>query len=152
MPETTPNKKRFNPWPIGLVAWFVFFIGLCVWFVSRSFGMRHDLVSKDYYVEGLHHDEHRLALSRTKALDNPPRIKVDYEKHRLIVWLPDFARDAILVLYRPSDARLDRKYQLQNGVPSVLSTLDLHPGRWEARISWKTNGNDYLFEELVDVH
>ena len=150
MPETS-TKRKFNPWPLGLVAWFVFFIGLCVWFVFQSFGMRHDLVSKDYYVEGLHHDEYRRSLGRTKALDTPPRIEYERENHRLIVFIPEFAHDARLILYRPSDARKDREYELKDGRPSVLSTLDLHPGRWEARISWNTDGVDYLHEERMDI-
>lgn len=144
-------KQKLNPWPIGLVAWFVFFIGLCVWFVFRSFGMTHDLVSKDYYVEGLHHDDHRRAIARAKALDPPPRVEVDREKHRLIVYLPEFARDAKMVLYRASNADMDRKYQLQDGKPSVLSTLEIPPGRWEARISWDTGDAHYLHEEVLDI-
>lgn len=151
MTRTPTPKKNFNPWPIGLVAWFVFFIGLCVWFVFQSFGMRHDLVSKDYYIEGLHHDEYRQSLSRTKALEPPPRVLYERDKHRLIVFIPEFARDAVLVLYRASDSRLDRKYQLKDGRPSVLSTLDLHPGRWKARVSWNTEGVDYLHEERMDI-
>jgi len=146
-----PKKSRFNPWPIGLVLWFLFFIGLCMWFVGKSMGIRHDLVTKHYYEEGLHHDERRIAISRAKALETPPRIQIDLQNKRLIVFIPDFAHDAVLTLYRPSDARLDRHYELQDGEPSVLSLLDLHPGRWEARIAWNTNGKTYLHEESLDL-
>ncbi len=148
-----PQKKfRLNPWPIGLVAWFLFFIGLCVWFVIQSRGMKYDLVSKDYYVQGLHHDEHRQALSRAKALDVPPRIDVQYEKHRMVVYIPESAHGAEMVLYRPSDSRMDRRYDLQDGAPSVIPTLEVPPGRWEARIYWVTNGVKYLHEQLLDIH
>lgn len=142
------KKSRFNPWPIGLVAWFVFFIGVIIWFVIQSLGMNHDLVVQEYYAEGLHHEDRMIALSRTKALENPPRIEVDAEQHRLIVRTPEIANGAVLTLYRPSDAKMDMKYALQdNGVPSVLSTLDLHPGKWQAKIKWSTNGVDYYHQE-----
>jgi hypothetical protein len=69
----------------------------------------------------------------------------------MIVRLPAFARGAVLSFYRPSDARLDLKYALQDGVPSVLSTLDLHPGKWQARISWESDGHAYYHQEDVFI-
>ncbi|MGA0332363.1 MAG: FixH family protein [Kiritimatiellia bacterium] len=141
-------KKRFNPWPVAITLWFVFLIGVCIWFVKKSMGMNHDLVSSSYYADGLNHDAHQAALARTKALEQPPRITLDAENHRLIVYLPREARGAVLKLYRPSDARLDLKYALQeDGVPSVLSTLSLHPGKWLAKISWEYENRPYYFQE-----
>ncbi len=142
------STSRFNPWPYGLVAWFVFFIGIIIWFVIQSLGMNHDLVVQDYYAEGLHHEDRMIALARTKALEDPPSIEVDWKEHRLIVRTPDIANGAVLTLYRPSDARMDMKYALQdNGVPSVLSTLDLHPGKWQAKINWTVNDVEYYHQE-----
>jgi hypothetical protein len=139
---------KLNPWPIGLTAWFAFLIALCIWFVFKSMGMNHDLVSTSYYADSLNHDRHQAALARAKRLENPPRIELEAKKDRLIVFLPDHAQGAVLKLYRPSDARLDLKYALQeNGVPSVLSILDLHPGKWQAKIIWQNEGLDYFHQE-----
>lgn len=140
-------NKRWNPWPWALTAWFVFLIGVCIWFVIKSLGMNHDLVTSDYYAEGLQHDQHQAALARTRNLENPPRIELDAPQNRLIVFMPADAVGAVLNLYRPSDARLDLKYALQDGVPSVLSTLDLHPGMWQAKIVWQNAGQDYYFQQ-----
>lgn len=140
-------KKRWNPWPAALSLWFAFLIGVCIWFVIKSLGMNHDLVSSDYYAEGLDHDAHQIALARAKNLENPPRIELDAAQNRLIVFLPSDAKGAVLNLYRPSDARLDLKYALQEGVPSVLSSLDLHPGMWQAKITWQNAGLDYFFQK-----
>jgi hypothetical protein len=140
-------KMKWNPWPWALTAWFIFLIGVCIWFVIKSMGMNHDLVSSDYYAEGLQHDTHQAALARTRNLENPPRIQLDFPQNRLIVFLPSDVKGAVLNLYRPSDARLDLKYALQDGVPSVLSTLDLYPGMWQAKISWQNDGQDYYFQQ-----
>lgn len=145
-------KLNINPWPIALTSWFIFLICVCVWFVIKSLGMNHDLVSHDYYAKAMNHDQHQTALARTKNLENPPRIKIDVPKNRMIVFLPDHAEGAVLNLYRPSDARLDLKYALQSGgIPSVLSTLDLHPGKWQAKISWQDKGLDYFFQQDLFV-
>jgi hypothetical protein len=142
------KKYRLNPWPIGLVAWFVFFIGIIIWFVIKSLGMNHDLVVQDYYAEGLHHEDRMIALSRTRALEHPPSIETDWENHRLIVRTPEMANGAVLTLYRPSDASMDLQYALQdNGVPSVVSTLEIHPGKWQAKIHWTTNEVAYYHQE-----
>lgn len=145
------SRSRFNPWPWTIIAWFLVMIVICVGFVIKSLGMKHDLVTRVYYAEGLDHDSRQVALSRTRGLENPPRIELDYEGHRMIVRIPHFARGAVLGFYRPSDARLDVKYSLQDGVPSVLSTLDLHPGKWEVWISWETNGIAYYHQEDVFI-
>lgn len=144
-------KKRWNPWPVALIAWFAVFILLCVVFVIKSFGMRHELVTDDYYAKGLEHDDRRAALARTTKPEHKPSIHIDASNERIIVELPEFARDAVLELYRPSDASLDRKYALQNGEPSTFSLLDLFPGRWEARIYWTTDGLAYYYKEELYV-
>jgi hypothetical protein len=145
------SPSRFNPWPWAIIAWFLVMIVICVGFVIKSLGMKHDLVTQNYYAEGLDHDRRQSALSRTRGLETPPRIELDTAGHRMILRLPEFAKGAVLKLYRPSDARLDLKYALQDGAPSVLSTLDLHPGKWQARISWETGGVPYYHQEDVFI-
>jgi len=139
---------KLNPWPIGLVAWFVFFIGIIIWFVITSLGMNHDLVVQDYYAQGLHHEDRMIALSRTRNLENPPSIEYEWKEHRLIVRTPEFANGAVLTMYRPSDSSMDLKFALQDGgKASVVDTTVLHPGKWQAKISWETNGTAYYHQE-----
>lgn len=139
---------KLNPWPIGLIAWFMFFIGIIIWFVIKSLGMNHDLVVQDYYAEGLHHEDRMIALARTRNLENPPSIEYDAAEHSLIVRTPEIANGAVLFMYRPSDSTMDLKFSLQDGgVPSVVDTTQLHPGKWQAKIKWTANGLDYYHQE-----
>lgn len=145
-------KKKFNPWPYGLLFWFLFLIVVCIGFVIKTSKMNNDLVRKDYYAAGLDHNDRQVALSRTRNMENPPRIELDNENHRMIVYLPASAGSAVLELYRPNDARMDLRYRLQdNGVPSLLSTTDLHPGKWKASIRWETDGVSYFHQENLFV-
>ena len=147
MSDTPSKPKRFQIWPVMLTLWFIGFIAVCVWFVFRSFGMRHDLVTPDYYEEGLRHDVKVQALARSRKLPDPPRVDVDAANHRLIVYMPGTARGAVLTLYRASDAKMDRSYALQDGVPSVIDTPDVLPGRWQAQIRWEYEKELYFHRQ-----
>ncbi|WFB36048.1 FixH family protein [Kiritimatiellota bacterium B12222] len=141
-------KLKLNPWPIGLILWFAFLIIVCVVFVIKSLGMNHDLVSSDYYAQALNHDQHQAALARAHNLENPPRVEIDEANSRLIIHLPPTVKGGLLNLYRPSDAGMDlHDIPLQEGVPSVLSTEAIYPGRWQAKITWQDQGLDYYFQE-----
>ncbi len=141
-------KLKMNPWPPALFLWFAFLITVCIGFVIKTSKMNNDLVSKDYYAEGLDHDAHQMAVSRTKKLENPPRIELEEVKNRLIIYLPESAKGAKLDLYRPSDAGLDiHDIELQDDAPSVLSTEAIHPGRWQAKIWWKDGELNYFHQE-----
>lgn len=144
----TPPKK-LNPWPLGIASYYVFFVCLCVVFAVKARGVRFDLVSKDYYEQGVKHDDRMAAITRMRALAVQPSLEVDEPQHRLIVRMPPEARDAILTLYRAADAREDRKYALQDIVPSVIDYGMLPHGRWQVQIRWELDGLPYYFQEDV---
>jgi len=93
-----------------------------------------------------------IALSRTRNLENPPAIENDWKEHRLIIRTPKIANGAVLTMYRPSDSNMDIGFALQDGgEPSVVDTKVLHPGKWQAKISWVTNGVSYYHQEDVFI-
>ncbi len=151
--SATSHRKpfRIEPWPVMLTLWFIGFIAVIIWFVLQSFGMRHDLVAPDYYEQGLRHEEKLQAIARARALPDPAKVYVDGANQRLIVRMPATARGATMTLYRASDAKLDRTYALQEGVPSVIGTEELHPGRWQAQILWEREGEVYFHREEILV-
>lgn len=140
-------KLKINPWPPALFLWFAFLIVVCIGFVIKTSRMNNDLVSKDYYAESRHHDAHQAAIARTKKDGKHPLIKLDTEQHRVIVVLPEIAKGAVLDLYRPSDANMDLKFSLRDDAPSVIPFASLHPGMWQAKISWRHEGLDYFHKE-----
>lgn len=145
----TPPKKTLQPWPIGIAAYYVFFVCLCVLFAFKARGVRFDLVSSDYYERGVKHDDRMAAIGRMRALEVQPSLEVDESRHRLIVRMPPEARDAVLTLFRAADAREDRKYALQDIVPSVIDYGTLPHGRWQVQIDWELDGQPYYFQEDI---
>lgn len=144
-----PAKKKRNPWPIGIASYYVFFVCLCVIFAFKARGVRFDLVSKDYYEQGVKHDERMAAITRMRALTVQPSLEVDVSRHRLIVRMPPEARGALLTLFRAADAREDRQYALQDIVPSVIDYGTLPHGRWQVQIHWELDGLPHYFQEDV---
>ncbi len=140
------TKRRWHPWPVGIVVYFACFAALCVVFAIKASKVRIDLVSDDYYAKGVAHTDRMAALSRAQALNPRPVIRL--EGQRLEITLPETAREAVLTLYRAADARLDRVHPL----PAPASTLplpDLAPGRWQAQVAWKQGELDYYMEEVI---
>lgn len=143
------SLRQLPRWPVGIASYYLFFVFLCVVFAIKARGVRFDLVAEDYYARGLEHDARMAASARVRALDRPPRLEVDTQRHWLIVHMPPTARDAVLTLYRAADAREDRRYALQDIVPSVIDYGMLPHGRWQVQIAWEHEGQPYYFQEDV---
>ena len=150
MADPSPKaKKKWHPWPVGIVSYYLFFVFLCVVFAIKARGVRFDLVAGDYYEQGVRHDARMAAITRMRSLSVQHYLEVDESQHRLIVRMPPEARGALLTLYRAADAREDRKYALQDIVPSVIDYGTLPHGRWQVQIAWELDGNPYYFQEDV---
>jgi len=141
----TETKRRWHPWPVGIVVYFIGFAMLCVVFAVKASKVRIDLVSDQYYAKGVAHDARMAAVARTNALD--PRPSLGLAGERLDIHLPEDAREALLTLYRASDARLDQVHVL----PSPASSLPvghLASGQWQAQVEWKQGDLDFYMEEI----
>ncbi|MCC5849863.1 MAG: FixH family protein [Verrucomicrobia bacterium] len=148
-PASRNPFRRWPVWPVGIISYYLFFVCLCFIFAFMARKVRFDLVADDYYDRGVAHDERMAALARTRALPDPPRMEIDEAEHRLIVYMPMEARDAVLTMYRPADAREDRRYALRDIVPSVIAYESIPHGRWQAQIEWHHEGHRHYFEKDV---
>lgn len=147
-----PVKKflnRWPRWPLAITGYYLFFICLCVVFAFMARRVRFDLVAEDYYERGVNHDQRMAAEARMRALEKQPRLEIDEEAHRLIVFMPPEARGAVLTLYRHADAREDRRYALRDIVPSVIQYESVPHGRWQAQIEFTREGRLYFHREEV---
>ena len=148
---------RRNPWPIALVAYFGVFIAYIVGFTVFAMRQRMDLVSHDYYEDGIRFQKQVDRLTRTQPLKAAVAVKYDSHHQLVGVVLPQehatrYA-SASICFYRPSDARLDRKVQLNkdaNGIVPV-PVNDLREGLWRARVEWTTDGREYFHDEPLVI-
>ena len=139
-------------WGHGLMLFFVGFVLFMSTLVVIC--MRQDnihLVTQNYYEEEIKYQEKIDKIANATGLN----YKVfDYRAQERTVDL-NLPADAIgtLHLFRPSDARLDRKYDvnLESGKPFTISLSDLLPGYWRMKLTWEEGGKEYYLEERITI-
>jgi len=149
------NPPKRSPWPYAIVAYFIIFAGAIAVWIVYAVNQKVDLVRDDYYEEEIRFQERLNRLNHTEAIRDRVSIAYNPSDQVIAIKLPltHVLRDGIgeIRLYRPSDARLDLRYQLSvdtNGIQRIDAT-HLRAGLWKAGVSWKGAGQDYLFEQAL---
>lgn len=148
-------QRRWEPWPLGLIAFFGAFIACVATFIAFALSQRMDLVRPDYYEEEIRYQVQLGRLQRTRELGPSAGLACDAGGRRALVLVP--ARHVAagvqggVTLYRPSDARSDRWLPL---VPSAageqtVSLEGLGPGLWRVQVRWESGGKEYHLEDAV---
>lgn len=128
------------------------FIGLMVTLVTIC--VKQDdihLVTEDYYAEEIKYQEHIDRVSNTQAIEGKV-MQFDALSKTLQFKLPIGAKGE-LHLFRPSDARMDKKIQVEikDTESNVLNLNDLEPGYWKVKMTWEANGVAYFEEKKIDI-
>ena len=147
-------KTSRNLWPFGIVLAFALFLTGTLSLVVVACSHKMDLVSSDYYEREIRYETH---LDRLRRTGSQASIVYDGPARRIAIRLPAASPGSPLSgwveLYRPSAAKLDRRYPLSldpHGVHSV-DARELSPGLWKVRVSWNATGQDFFAEQSVIV-
>jgi hypothetical protein len=140
-----------NPWPYAIIAYFAVFItAMASWI---TFAVRNDmeLVRKDYYEADLKFQQQLDKLARTRELRRD--ISVRLEGPTLALVLPKTDAQGEVHLYRPSNAKLDRRLPLQLDAQGrqAIDIARLQSGLWKLRVSWQSHGEDFYFDEPIVI-
>ena len=144
---------KFN-WGTGIALVYAVFALATIGFVVFAMDQPVELVSADYYEQGLRQDEHAAASARGQALGAHFQLQVASDGRDLLLrWdaaRPDEATGSV-VLYRPSDSRADRRIGLRPDRDGVqrIALDDLASGRWIAEVRWRFQQQDYLVARAV---
>jgi hypothetical protein len=148
------EKLKRNPWPYAIIAWFIVFISALVAWAVVATHNNMDLVRKDYYEEELRFQQQIDRINRTAKLRQD--IVVTSDATGLTFKLP--IEGAVtkptgeVQLYRPSDARMDKKLALavnENGLQRIDAS-NLKGGLWKLRVNWKFGETEeYYFDRSV---
>ncbi|MEW6305290.1 MAG: FixH family protein [Verrucomicrobiota bacterium] len=149
------NAIRRNPWPYAIIGYFVVFISCMAAWIAFAMRQDMDLVRKDYYEEEIRYQQQLDRMNRTQLLKAEVKVAFDFAVQRISVQLPATHADAKgrIHLYRPSDAKLDRQFDLAVGGDG-LQTLDakeLQAGLWKLRVTWASGGQEYHFEQPLVI-
>lgn len=142
-------------WGTGIVLAFAAFIIFILYFVvlaSTENKANHDLVTREYYKEELAYqqeiDAEQNALAYAKA--------TTFTKtgEGLVITLPEnFNFDntqGTVSLYRPSNKHLDFDLPVSlSNSHLLIPDKQLLDGRWDIRISWSSNQQNYLIKKSI---
>ena len=151
------SDKSVNPWPIAIIAFFVCAIAAIVAFVVFATRNQMELVRHDYYDEEIRYQQQLDRLRRTRPLNARVTVAYDPTRRQIRIKLPSEhamrPTSGRIHFYRPSDANLDRDFELAVNADGVqdVDTTKLRAGLWKIRVYWKVNNEDYFFDQSVVV-
>ena len=143
-------------WGTGIVLAFIGFISFILYFVitmNVDEKFTNELVVEDYYGEELKYQDDIDKLTNANNLSE----NITYRKSAegLIIQFPDnidFEKiTGFVFLYRPSNKQLDfdTAISLSNSY-LLIPDKRLVDGRWNIKIDWQYNNQDYLFIESIN--
>lgn len=152
------SGTRWNPWPVGIIAFFVGFIALTAVFIVFSTGQRSDLVTPDYYEQELRHQEQIDRVQRTQAAHLTATVVYERAGDRLVISLPSEHAVAQpsgrILLYRPAAAAMDGEIALAVDAQGrqVVDARELAAGLWQVQVTWSLGTAEFFSEQRVVIN
>ncbi|HSZ24645.1 MAG TPA: FixH family protein [Cytophagaceae bacterium] len=131
---------------------FVIFITVLV---MKTYHIKVDLVSKDYYDQELKYQEKIDKMSHFQNATGKVNWKI--ENNQLVVLFPDTLKNAQttgkIEFYRPSDSSKDifRSILLDGNKKQYFPLALFTMGIYKMKIDWISNGIDYYSEEDIYI-
>ncbi len=140
-------------WGNGITITLILFVGLIATLVAISMRQNIGLVAEDYYVQELAYQDQMDRIENGNNLSNKAHIEIDVEVGTMRLSIPDNNLIGEVHFFRPSDAKLDKKYKLQldkDGL-QVFNIKDFKKGFWKVKINWSSDGKEYYSEQSVVI-
>jgi hypothetical protein len=145
-------KIKIN-WGTGIVIAIVLFITFILSFVYKTLFIEeyeHHLVSEDYYKDELHYQEEIDKLNNAKYLTE--NVILSNTERGIIIQFPkdkDFNKiEGKINFLRFSNDKLDFEKKIDLSSHSMLiEDSILVTGKWEIRVDWQYNDEEYLLKE-----
>ena len=148
-------KTNRNLWPLGVILSFVLFFGGMASVVVIASTHRENLVNANYYEQELKFQGQIDSAERTRK--SGANITYNAADRSLIIALPaaQIAQkcSGVINLYRPSDPKLDRGFQLEPRADGTqtLNVSELAAGLWLVRAKWSAGGENFFLEQKITV-
>ena len=142
---------KFN-WGTGIAIFLVLFLGAAAAFIIFALNQDVSLVHKDYYEKGVDYSEQMNVTSRSAIFRD--KIQVITESKGITIAIDSALAASIdsgkVVLYRPSDKKLDLEIPLTKPGPVEIAADKLEYGRYILKINWYTGGLKYEIDNDIN--
>lgn len=132
-------------WGKGIVIGLGAFMSFVIVLVVMMFRAPDDSYDKDYYEKGLSYDKEYT--QKQNVLNDNVKPEVTLANGKLVV-LFNGLESGKLTLYRPSNNKLDKVYELSKA-ETQISTNNLEKGEWKLIAEWDYKGKSYLYEKNI---
>ena len=143
-------------WGTRIAILYLSFVALILGLAFVCFGEKVELETPDYYAKELAFQGQLDATNNANAMRVAIEHSVSGKQVELIfpkeVLSPDF--EGSVLLYRPSDSSLDRRFELKpnaNG-KQVLTDASIKTGVYKLQVSFSSHGKKYYKEDVITFH
>jgi hypothetical protein len=147
---------KFN-WGTGIViggALVSTFVGVMAY---KSVQLRFDLVSDDYYDQELKYQSQIQRINNSADLEENPVVAFDQVGKIIEIKFPANTKNettGVVELYKPDDARADRKFNLLIDSDNVqkIATSGFPAGAWDVKITWMYDSKEYYLQNRIYIY
>lgn len=141
-------------WPVSLTIILTLLIVSSIIFVFFTRELSYELVTEEYYQEGLNYQDQIDRLNNTKKLERSVIIQI-MENNQLLFFFPaQFPAEELngtVEFFRPDDKNLDFKTEIQvdQGHRQVYDASQLRKGNWKVKVYWNHKSKRFYDEAKI---
>ena len=148
-------KIKFD-WGTGITLFIALFLLANAFVIYKSFQQRNDLVSEEYYPQGLEYQKQIDRFAKANALSG--KIVISEDRNKMVITYPiDLKEKDIkgeVVFFRPSDASADFQENLKFD-SAMIQSIPIEKfmnGKYVAKFFWIMDGKEYASENTFRVN
>lgn len=148
-------KIKFD-WGTGIFIFIALFLLANAFVIYKSFQQRNDLVTEEYYPQGLEYQKQIDRFANANALTGKIQI-TEQAGGILITYPPELKGKDVkgqVVFFRPSDAQADFHDSIvfDTAMIQKIQMQDMMKGKYIAKFFWIMEGKEFAHESTVRIY
>lgn len=147
-------KFKFN-WGTGIFIFISLFLVVNAFVIYKSFQQRYDLVSEEYYPQGLEYQKQIDRFAKANSLSS--EIAITIKSSELLITYPNELKGknvkGQVIFFRPSDERADFNDSIcfDTNLIQRIPLAKMLKGKYIAKFFWIMDGKEYAHESPLRV-
>lgn len=149
------SKSKFN-WGTGIFITIIIFMVITISTVVFLMNQDVDLVARDYYNKGIHHQQQIDRVNRTNEMGD--EVQINPENGFIRLSFPkSYIQKSVngtIQFYRPSDSKKDftLPISIDTSAQQIISTQNLEKGYWKLKLNWTQDSLGYYKESSLVIN
>lgn len=148
-------KIKFN-WGTGITLFIALFLLVNAFVIFKSFQQRNDLVSEEYYPQGLEYQKQIDRFANANSLSS--KIQITESADRLFIHYPVEMKGKSVkgqvIFFRPSDERADFQDSIVFDTAMIQEVVirEMMKGKYIAKFFWIMDGKEFAHESSLRLN